>query len=255
MTLWHHERGFNELLGEAAEWMEDGQWDEEWRSTMPQSMMSLVSPVSPASLLSRQQGVAGSGTAPCLTLHCRPNGQPNRCYEALVNSGRNNNNVNPAMNMGLPQTSPIHNLNYTIGGLNNIGVQGAANPVSNFTTGDPAMLAQKHLRGNGSILVLKHPSGTVNPQRDGAPVIDATLADLKLVVPYLRQRLQQNLLRKASFLQNPASYQQYGLGSTSGPLRTGPPGFEAQPSSFPGMGFQPQPQPYRVPQPSNNHTV
>jgi len=214
VTLRHHERCFNELLGEAAPWVNDGQLDEDTRMHMqPQSQMQMA-------LL--QPSANANAAVFSFSLHCRPNGQPNRCYEALVSSfNPNANNVNTGLT------------NSNTSNLASLGCLGQRGTFSSgaFDTADPSLQEDKHLRGNGSFLVLKHPPGTRSPQQDGVPVLDATLADLKLVVPYLRQRFLQRRNVRSMLGQAQQPGMQFMV-----PMKVGTPSFNPQPTGFPGGG-------------------
>lgn len=61
----HRERCFTELLGSAASWIPDAQWNEDTHQL-----------VRPSSDNPKED--------PRLSLHCRPNGKVNACYAALV---------------------------------------------------------------------------------------------------------------------------------------------------------------------------
>ncbi|KLO09162.1 hypothetical protein SCHPADRAFT_577876 [Schizopora paradoxa] len=63
----HRERCFNELLGPAASWLPDAQWDEDIHQ------LSSTHPLSDEHKSESR-----------LSLHCRPNGKPNACYATLV---------------------------------------------------------------------------------------------------------------------------------------------------------------------------
>ncbi|KLO13699.1 hypothetical protein SCHPADRAFT_940137 [Schizopora paradoxa] len=230
MKLRHHERSFDELLGEAAPWMDDGQWDEDAR--MPISMQTMPQP--------RMLGIGASEVVPTFSLHCRPNGVPNRCYETLANI-TNNANANPSF------PPPMGSI------MNQAAMMMQMRGPVPSNGHDANMQAQRHLRGNGSILVLKHPTGTLNPQRDGAPVLDATLADLKLVTPYLRQRLQQ---KKSPLLlsQAPSMPGMSGMGmGMAAPMRPPQPGLQQQVPA-PGMGYASAFPTYQAPQQQFNNT-
>jgi len=135
MRIKHEERCFDKLLGAAVPWIDDAQWDEEMSEGSPYSL-------SPSNMS------LPNGT---FSLHCRPNGVTNKCYETLAGKQK-------------------------LSSRTDTPVWGAIDP------------KDKHLHGNGSFLVLKHPSRTNNAHLSGAPVIDATLHDVKHVAYYLKQR-------------------------------------------------------------------
>ncbi|KLO09168.1 hypothetical protein SCHPADRAFT_578088 [Schizopora paradoxa] len=134
--LIHRERCFSKFLGAAASWLPDAQWDED---------VHQLSSVYPLSDECKNESR--------LSLHCRPNGNPNFCYATLV---------------GLDALRPS--------AINPTPIWGAISAINPYD------------RGNGNFLVLRHPPGICCPEVPGALVENATLADLEKVIPFLEQR-------------------------------------------------------------------